>query len=171
MQHFKDNADGEWQISIDAPLIKQCRQDCGVDLVDAEGEAKAFDRLATDPCLLVDTLWVLCRKQAEAKQVAQDQFAERITGDALERATDAMLAAIADFFPKRRAALLRTVAAKAQTLRAAGIDAALNRINDPALEKRLIESIDQKIGDAIEKLTPADSATNMPVLSEFRRTA
>jgi hypothetical protein len=170
MQRFKDNVGFEWEITLDAPKIKQCRQDCGIDLVDSDSTGKAYDHISTDPCALVDTLWCLCRKQAEANKIDQEQFAARITGDTLELAADAMMAAVADFFPKRRAELTRTVAAKAQAIRAAGMEAALKRINDPALEKRLIEGIDQRIGEQLEKLTPSNSAMNTPALSAFRPT-
>jgi len=166
MINFKDNQGKEWSIALDAFVIKQCRQDAGVDLVDID-DGRVFDKLA-DPVPLVDALWVLCRKQAAGATppIDQEQFAARLTGDAYQAASDAIAEAIADFFPNRRRELLRTVMNKANKLRQAGMETVLQKINDPALDQRLTEQINRNIDGALSRLIPSNSVSNTPALSE-----
>jgi len=168
MATFKDNQGKEWSLSLDAFAIKQCRADAGVDLVDIE-DGRVFDKLA-DPVALVDSLWVLCRKQAAAATptIGQEDFAARLTGDAYAAASDAMGEAIADFFPNHRRKLLRAVMDKAATLRQLGTETVLQKITDPQVDQFLTQQLNENIDAALKKLTPSNSVLNSPVLLESR---
>lgn len=164
MSAFKDNADKEWTLVLDAPTIRAVRNECGgLDLVDLSGEA--CEKLAADPCLLVEVLWVLCRDKSGGIDAAA--FGRRLVGDAIERATTALLEAIADFFPKRRRELARALASKNREIRDLGLERALAKLNDPALAKRLTAALEAKMDGQIEAvLTQLNSATNSPATSE-----
>jgi hypothetical protein len=121
MHGFKDSAGRYWSVRVDVGAVKRVRATLGVDLMqvaerkNAEGgrEPGVLERLASDPVLLVDVIYVLCRDQAEAHGVSDEEFGAAMAGDALDHAVKAMLGAIVDFFPnpRERAALKRVLAA------------------------------------------------------------
>lgn len=165
MASFKDKFDRDWVLSLDAPAIRAVQQEFqGVNLADPEG--KVFEALAADPCLLVDVLWVLCREQSQAAGLTEPQFAKALVGDTIEAATDALLAAITDFFPRRKRDLLTAVTAKNQKLRELATVEALAKINNPALETQILESLAAQMDEQIRQvLTRSASATASPDLS------
>jgi hypothetical protein len=135
MHDFVDSAGRRWSVRVDVGAVKRVRTRLGVDLMDVAGKGKegspgVLQRLAADPVLLVDVLFVLCEVQARERGVSDEQFGESMAGDALDHAVKAMLGAIVDFFPnpRERAALKRVLtAADAEAERArARMEAALD---------------------------------------------
>jgi len=124
MHGFKDSAGRYWAVRVDVGAVKRVRAALGVDLMqvaerkNAEGgrEPGVLERLASDPVLLVDVIYVLCRDQAEAQGVSDENFGATMAGDALDGAVKAMLGALVDFFPnpRERAALKRLLQAADQ---------------------------------------------------------
>jgi hypothetical protein len=159
---FKDANGKPWSISLDAPTIRKVRNELdGLDL--ADGDGAALDRMAADPCLLVDCLWLLCQEQAEKAGVQPEQFARGLIGDAIDSATAAMLESIADFFPTQRRTLLRAIRDKNAKLRELGVMKAMQRINDPDLEARILADMEAEMDATIERsLTRLKSVTNSP---------
>jgi len=120
MHGFKDATGRHWAVRVDVGAVKRVRSALGVDLMQVSGkgtgegrEPSVLERLASDPVLLVDVIYVLCRDQAVAAGVSDEQFGAAMAGDALDGAVKAMLAAIVDFFPnpRERAALKRVLSA------------------------------------------------------------
>ena len=97
MSTFKDNSGREWSVNLDGPTIREVRK-LGIDLAAVDGSAS--EKLRDDPVLLVDSLWVICRAQAQAVRVTDSDFGKSLVGDAIEFATEALI----DFsvFPKNR---------------------------------------------------------------------
>lgn len=162
MPSFKDANQQEWLLSLDAPTIKAVRSECdGLDLADVEG--RSFAKMQNDPCLLVDVLWIMCRKQASDKGISDEQFGRALVGDSLESATTAMLESIADFFPSQRREILRAVVEKEKTLRQQGMQIALSKINDPTLEAEILKAVENQTEEELKRaLTRLRSATNLP---------
>ncbi|MFO7971921.1 MAG: hypothetical protein R6U40_09240, partial [Desulfobacterales bacterium] len=71
-----------------------------------------LERLADDPVLLVDVLYVLCEEQAQRDGVSDEDFGRGLRGDALDAAARAFLEALADFCPSRKARLIRGLVEK-----------------------------------------------------------
>jgi hypothetical protein len=176
MRTFKDANDREWTIKLDAPTILRIRavtcdverckhlqgRGCmGVDLGDRTGEAQR--QLRGDVVMLVNTLYLLCQKEAQERGVSDEQFGACLVGDAIERATIAMDEAIADFFQESTRKILRAVAAKDQEVRELGLARALARINDPKLTESILSAMEAQLDAEVQKLlTPSSSATNSP---------
>jgi len=106
MHSFKDAEGRSWNISITVNELKAIRNSVSVD-------GKGFDliggditdtlyQLSKDPVLLVDVLYVICRKQCEERKVSDIQFGEALVGDSIEHAADAMMEELTDFFPHER---------------------------------------------------------------------
>ena len=114
MRSFKDNKGRIWEISLNVLQMKRIRARLGVDLVnvitlDKDGAVKVdlVDRIANDPCLLVDILWVLVEEQAKKANVSDAEFGEALAGDAISEATKAFLDELVDFLPAPRRLFLK----------------------------------------------------------------
>lgn len=148
MHIFTDNKGRKWDIVLNVNQMKRVRAVLGIDLVnvitlDAKGEVKVdlIDRIANDPCLLVDILCVLTEKQAASLGVSDIQFGESLAGDAIEDATKAFLDELVDFFPGAKRLFLQkavTLARKYTLEMASALEKALS---DPELEKRVAQSM------------------------------
>jgi hypothetical protein len=103
MKTFTDALDRSWQITINVSAVKRVRQALDVNLLDVAG-GDLLGRLADDPCLLVDVLYVLCRPEADAKGVSDEDFGRAMVGDALDGASSALMKELLDFFPRAQRA-------------------------------------------------------------------
>lgn len=165
MPTFKDVNGQEWLLRLDVGKIRDVRELHQVNLATLDGTA--YDRLESDPELLVNVLWSLCKSQAAEKNINEQQFGEALVGDAIDHATSAMLEAIAGFFPKSKREMVQTLAKRTQAIREVGLQKALAKINDPELETKLQAAMDRKLeADISEILTQFDSAISSPALSE-----
>lgn len=135
MTTFRDNAGRAWDVVVHVLAVKRVRAALGVDLYRLVDDGlKGLGELLADPVLLVDVLYVLCREAAEAAGVSDEDFGRSLAGDALERAAQAFLEALTDFFPDRRARqALRTVTRKGREMRERMLDvleAKLDEVDD-----------------------------------------
>ena len=148
MHIFKDNQGRSWNFALNVWEMKRIRASLGVDLVNAvalgkDGNVQAdlVDRIANDPCLLVDILWVVCEEQAKEDGVSDVDFGSSLAGDAVEEATRAFLDELVDFFPGARRLFLRKAVELARRY-AAQTDAALKAaLESPEFEARLAASM------------------------------
>ncbi len=101
MRQFKDNENRDWIIAINVAVLKRVKQLLDVDLLDVAGGG-LIERLASDPVLLVDVLYAVCKPQAMGAGVSDEQFGEAMAGDVIESATVALLEELVLFFPSRR---------------------------------------------------------------------
>ena len=159
MKTFKDNAGRAWTVQVDVAAIKRVRSLLDVDLMEAV-EGKLLERLVSDPVLLCDIVYVVCKPEADAKGVTDEDFGRAMAGDALELATTALLEDLVAFFPLARRRLLEKALAKLRELEARALAVAATRLDSPELEaemeKALAETFDKE-------MTPSRSA-------ELRRT-
>lgn len=81
-------------------------------------------RLADDPILLCDVLYVLCRQQAEERKITDEDFGRGLAGDALGEATKAMLAELADFFREPQRSAVKEAVAMLGRLETRGVEIA-----------------------------------------------
>lgn len=164
MATFKDTNGKTWTIDLDAYKIRDVRKSLDLNLAALDGDA--YDRLDSDTELLVNTLWLLCREQAEKANITDESFAPLIVGDVIKHATNAMLAAIADFFPSHKRELLRAMVAKGTKVREIGMTRALAKINDPSLETEAIAAMEAEMDAELQRaLTRFRAASSTPVSS------
>jgi len=160
MPSFK-TADGrEYIVRLDAPKIRDIRAELSLDL-GALDFGPTAQRLATDPVLLVDTLWILCREQCGHANVTSQQFGESLVGDALDQAADALIKARADFSPARMRSLILKTQETSDRIRAKTTEMAAARLTDPAVEERILKAAEAKLMREMEEaLTRLESATS-----------
>ena len=86
MPQFQDNAGRTWTVELNTTIIKQVRSLTGLDLLDAG----FFMRLAADPVLLADVLFVVCQPEANERFVTNEDFDRALAGDALAAGLEAL---------------------------------------------------------------------------------
>lgn len=69
------------------------RDRLGIDLTNRAD----YLRLANDTTLYVRVLWLLCSAQADRRGVTPEQFGRSLAGNAIDRATAALIAASVPF--------------------------------------------------------------------------
>ena len=100
-----------------------------------------IDKIANDPCLLVDILWVLVQDQARTLNVTDEQFGTALAGDAIESATKAFLDELVDFFPGAKRLFLQKAVGLARKFGGEWNETLKKALEDPELESRVRESM------------------------------
>jgi hypothetical protein len=126
MRTFTDNAGRVWTVAIHAASIKRVQGLLKVNLYKLiDDNFKGLGELLADIIQLVDVLYCLCKEEADAKNVSDEDFGRALGGDALYRATDAFLEELIDFFPDPRArSNLRKLLAEGRKVRGRMMDRA-----------------------------------------------
>jgi hypothetical protein len=165
MKTFADNAAHTWAITVNVAAVKRVRELLQVNLLEiADQKAKLLERLVDDPCLLCDILFCLVKPEADAKNITDEDFGKALAGDALGAATDALLAEIADFFPKGRREILKRILAKLTALQDKATNLALMKLDDPALDQQMEAELVAAM-DAVVPTSSTSAAGNLPVSS------
>ena len=146
MKQFVDNAGRTWGITINVDAIRRVRDVLGLDLLSAV-EGKLIERLAGDPILLCDVLYVLCKPEAEQREVTDTDFGRAMAGDAIEAATTSLLEELVSFFPSSRRQLLSKALAKYRDLEAKAIELVDRQLEAPDLETRLLGELHQRLSE------------------------
>lgn len=159
MSRFTDSAGRTWTVAINVETVKRVRSLCGVDLLDIV-DGKLIERLYSDPILLCDVVYAVCKPEADAIKVSDEDFGRAMAGDAIEAATAAVLDDLVDFFPSRQhrenlrkvLTATRSVATKAEAMVTARLDSGLLE----SIEKQALASVGNSFTAAPESsaLTP-----------------
>ena len=105
MKSFTDSLGRAWTLVVNMATIKRVRALCGVELntivevEDGRPSAKLLERFSSDPVLLVDVLYAVCKPECDQRNVSDEDFGAAMAGDAVEQATDALLDEVIDLFP------------------------------------------------------------------------
>jgi hypothetical protein len=156
MRTFSDSAGRTWCVSLNVAAVKQVRDLLGLNLLDVF-DGKLIDRLATDPILLVDVLYVVCKTEAEKAGVSDVQFGQAMAGDAIAAATDALLKELVDFFQPGQREILSKAIAKRNNYQKAIEARALANMDDPRLDEAVKAGIDRRTEQAMQSALQAMS--------------
>lgn len=103
MRTFTDTKQRDWLIHVTVDAVKRVRGLVNVDLLDViEQKSQTLTRLITDPILLADVIYAVCKPQADERRVTDTDFAAALAGDPIDAATHGLLDSIVDFFPNSR---------------------------------------------------------------------
>lgn len=144
MKTFVDNAQRTWTLIVNVTSIKRVRDLLTVDLLEVL-EGKLIDRLIRDPVLLCDVIYALCKSEAEAAQVSDEDFGRAMAGDAIEHATKALLEELVNFSPnpKDRANLTKLLTVTWMTM-----DNARDRIGEKINSGEAVQAIESALATA-----------------------
>jgi hypothetical protein len=158
MRSFTDRAGTKWDVEINVSAIKRVRGLLNVNLLDVV-DGKLLDEIIRDPIRLCDIIYALCKPQADQLGLTDEAFGQRMAGDAIAQATDALTGEIVDFFPNAqdRANLGRVLETTA---------AALATVRTHIAHK--IETMGPAIAAAVEQMLADGNApsTNLPASPE-----
>jgi hypothetical protein len=143
---FKDTQGHEWDCKLVTSTILRVRDGAGVDLLNIEKYAEAF----ADPIKVIDVIWCIVKPQAAALGLSYEQFIDRIDGDTVHHAGEAIEQGLLDFFRDSPRGQLLT------KLRAAGAKA----------REKAMSEIDAKLAAAITAALPSGPSGNVPASSE-----
>ena len=148
MRQFTDTKERVWEVELNVRQMKRVRDALGIDLVnviqagrDGTVATDTLDRVANDPILLVDILWVLCEGQAKAAGVTDDDFGSSLAGDSISDATRAFLDELVDFFPGARRLFLKKAVDLARKYETENAEILEKALNSPEFEERLKTSL------------------------------
>lgn len=160
MKTFKDNADRTWTVTVNVDAIKRVRSLLSIDLMEAV-EGKLIERLVGDPVLLCDVIYCVCKEDADAKGITDEEFGRAMAGDAIELATTALLEELVDFFPQGKRQLLRKALAKLETLQETMLAVVSERLDSPELDAQLLAEL-RKLGDSSGDSPASSESTPVP---------
>ena len=148
MRQFTDTKERVWDVELNVRQMKRVRDALGIDLVNVIQAGKdgavatdTLDRVANDPILLVDILWVLCEGQAKAAGVTDDDFGSSLAGDSISDATRAFLDELVDFFPGARRLFLKKAVDLARKYESENLGMLEKALASPEFEERLKTSL------------------------------
>lgn len=118
MKSFRDGGGRLWTLAVNVASVRRVKGLVGVNLYAlVEDGCKGLGALLGDPLALADVLYCLCKEQADAAGVSDEEFGQALYGDAIEAAADALVEELIDFFPDpARRENLRKVARAAKGL-------------------------------------------------------
>ena len=153
MKSFTDNLGRTWTLVVNVAAIKRVRALCGVDLnaiveIDKNNNptAELLERLSTDPVLLVDVLYAVCKPECEQKSVSDEDFGAAMAGDAIEQATSALLDEVVDFFPTAKRAALQKILAATRRIEALAKKKLENILGSAEFEEKLVSELERSTG-------------------------
>jgi hypothetical protein len=136
MKTFTDNAGRTWTVAINVECIKRVKTLLSVNLLDAI-EGKLIEQLVSDPILLCDVIFAICKPEADTKEISDEEFGRAMAGDAIDNATTALLEELVDFFPSGKRQVLAKALAKLKTFQSKAVETASKRLDDPRLDQQL----------------------------------
>ena len=110
MASFKDSGGNEWQIYLDAFLLRDIQKETGVDLADVS--AGGWMQVETDSGALGRVLAIICREEIKSRRMTAEQFAKGIRGRVIETGREALRTEAADFFPPSEWSAIRSNSTK-----------------------------------------------------------
>jgi hypothetical protein len=140
MKTFNDNAARSWTVQINVDAIKRVRDLVKVNLLDVV-EGKLIEQLVSDPILLCDVIYAVCKPEADAKSITDVDFGRAMAGDAIDAATTALLEDLVDFFPQARRRVLAKAMGKLRQLEQVIVSRAQAKLDSPELEQELMRQL------------------------------
>jgi len=146
---WTDSKGQVWSMAINVHAIQRARNLVGVNLIDVF-DGKLFVQLSDDPVLLVNTIYAVCKPQADERNVTDEQFGELLVGDAIDEATDTLVQGVLDFFPTGRREVLKRLWEKTSKARSAATTLATNKLDSSRIDEAL-EAVMKEASDEIDR--------------------
>ncbi|MBX3404507.1 MAG: hypothetical protein KF699_13940 [Phycisphaeraceae bacterium] len=158
MRSFKDNADRQWSVDINVTAIKRVRGLTGEDLMQVI-EGTLIEKLIRDPVLLCDVVYAICKPEADARSISDEEFGKAMAGDAIESATTAVLEELVGFCPspRDRANLGRVFQATRKVM-----DRARDLVEKKLDSGELDRLADRLLADGSQEATAGSSSISAP---------
>jgi len=153
MHKFTDTLGRDWNICVNVGTVRRAKDETGIDILalmdfpKKDGEQTPLQVLTADPMKVVGVVAAICEGQLKERGIDAVAFAEAFTGETLEKATDALLEGVVDFFPQPRRNYMRSI--KEAAAKAAEAE---NKAMEDAVKNRVFEKV---VDEALGKLSTA----------------
>jgi hypothetical protein len=152
MKCFKDNQGRNWTIVVNVATVKRVRSLLDINLLDVvkldsnnKPNVDLLEQLASDPVLLCDVIYCICKPEADAQKISDEDFGAAMGGDAIEYATTALLEELVDFFPEAKRLVLRKLMNAGEKVKIQMEKALKLELDNPKLEKELEKQVKEYI--------------------------
>lgn len=160
MKQFTDNKERSWTLSLNIASAKKVKDAVGFDLL-SEDVGEMVGRLAVDPVMLCDVIYVMVSDQAERNSITDEDFGESMAGDAIGTATEALLDEIVDFFPPRKRVVLRMALDKMEEAEILLMSRAEDLIRNKTAEE-IVQEVLREAEDGGSSLKSPDRSESIP---------
>ena len=157
MQKFIDRRGRVWIVDIDNTTLRRVKALTDVRLLDAI-DGDLVSRISSDPLLLGDVLFAICKSQADQQNVDDESFAEGLAGNSIDDACKALVDALVAYFPESKRRLVRKAADKQTLIETRGLAMIEQRLDDPALVDNVLRDLERKLA----VMTLNNSSTDSP---------
>lgn len=160
MKSFTDNNGRTWCLTVNVATIKRVRAIAGIDLnaivemgEDGKPDISLLQRLSSDPVLLVDTLYAVCKPECDARNITDEDFGSAMAGDAIDAATSALLDEIVDFFPAAKRMAFKKILTASRRFADVAKSKLEKTMQAPGFEDRLVSELERLTGlsDAVQE--------------------
>lgn len=156
---FTDSTNKTWSLSLTAPLVRKIQQATTINLTNLK--ADPFEKLAMDPLLLADVLWMICETEATKSGLDAEQFLTQIAPN-IDDAVTALEAAVANFFPASKRSLILSLRSQNETMTKNATTKAMETLtkNQPeierAMETAMTKALQKDLARALASLDSVD---------------
>jgi len=168
MGKFVDAESRSWEPEVNVVTIGRVRKALNINLLELLLPENTLAERLTDPCLLVDILYLLCEDQADKLNLDDVAFGKAMTPDGIEDAWAAVLEGVVLFSPRGLRPAHQKVLEKARKYQAAAAQKIKSLVAGPEFEGMLDREIDRRlnpptsspsesIGDASSSPAPSES--------------
>lgn len=163
MASFRDHEGRLWEVAIRIAEVRRVKSMLSIDLTKLiDDKLKGLGELIADPCAFADVLYVVCKPQLDAAGVSDTQFGEAFGGDTLERAVNAFVEALFDFFPNPTVRQsLKTILKKSQTVAEKCLSAAVRQL-ESVTDEQLVQLTEHHLTKSLTPLPESSESTPAP---------
>lgn len=162
-RRFEDTEGRSWLLDLNVATIEAVRKETGCDLLN--DIQKTYEELSSNLRLFVDVLYVVVKPQCDDKGISDEEFGRGLSGDVLDHASQILLEAIIDFFPKHQRAATRMMLAKLEETALRAEKTMIDKISDPKVEAAIDRELERS-GDSFLKSLESLGSTPDPARSE-----
>ena len=144
MKTFTDNKGRNWNIEINIATVKRLKG-FNINLMDAI-RGDLIKEVSDDPIYLADLIFYICKPQADELKISDEDFGSALAGDAIQKATDALLDELIDFFPPGKRQVLRKAWTRLQDAKANAEEAARHYLDGPKVDAIIEKELKNIIG-------------------------
>ena len=125
-------------------------REIGVDLGDIT--ADTMKRLALDDVLFVRSLWLICEKQADERNITPADFGEALVGDCIDDAYEALRGALEDFFPKRKRNFFKRMMEADREVQVRAMEIGLEALTSPENRAQLTDAMTERVKEEVAQV-------------------
>lgn len=170
MTPFRDAEGDSWDLELTCGAAERIKLAFGADLLDPLGNAEEIERGSRNAKRCIESVWLILESQAQARDIDQKAFKQRLDGDAITGLREALNTEIANFIVATSpedaiavAAIRKSIAGAIQRERERTIEvmqspAILNEIDEMLAAATTEEKVLEVMRDSAKRLGVASSA-------------